>query len=503
MIRGDSGVVDRWLRTLVQVSDEAIVVVDAEGRLLLWSQAAERLYGLKATAVLGRNVSEIWPDGAGTAVFLGQPDQEPSTACEAEFPRPNGPPVEVAVRRAAVLGSDGRAVAVIIRSTDRNEAQVADRLRESEERFRLSFLSSPIGKAIVGLNGQFLSVNSALCDIVGYRADELLAKTFQEITRPEDLKEDLAHVERLLKGEIPQYQMEKRYERKDGSVVWVQLNVTLVRARSGAPLYFLAQIQDITVRRQHSAAMEAVNEQLRVADELKTRFVANVSHELQSPLTVILGFADILAEPDGTPDPETLQTAVSAISRQARRLKRIVADLLALSRLDVGVSVEPEPLPLRSLLGTVLADSSDDPTRWELVVPEGLTAFADPDRLAQIIANLVANAERHGAPPYVLEVSRDEADTVAIRVSDHGAGVPPEFVPYLFERFARGDRSGSGEGSGLGLAISQGLARSQGGDIRYEPHEPSGATFVVTVPESASSARSAPGPHLDPALPSL
>ena len=498
-----SGAVERWLRTLVQVSDEAIVVVGADGRLLLWSPAAERLYGRRATALLGRNVSEVWPDGSGTAVFLGRPDQEPSGVCEAEFPRPNGPPVHVAVRRATVVGSDGRAMAVVSRSTDRNEAQVADRLRESEERFRLSFLSSPIGKAIVGLNGQFLSVNPALCDIVGYQADELVAKTFQEITEPEDLKEDLAHVERLLKGEILQYQMDKRYERKDGSVVWVQLNVTLVRARSGKPRYFLAQIQDITARRQHSAAVEAANEQLRVADELKTRFVANVSHELQSPLTVILGFADILTEPDGSPDPETLQTAVSAISRQARRLKRIVADLLALSRLDVGVPVEPEALSLRSLLGTVLADSSDDPTRWELVVPEGLTAFADPDRLAQIIANLVANAERHGAPPYVLEVSPAEGETVAIRVSDHGSGVPPEFVPYLFERFARGDQSGSGEGSGLGLAISQGLARAQGGDIRYEPHEPVGATFVVTVPDSTAADRSTPGPRLDPALPSL
>ena len=132
--------------------------------------------------------------------------------------------------------------------TERERAEKA--LQESEQRFRNSFRDAAIGMALVGTDGRFLQVNRALCRIVGYSEEELLEKTFQEITHPEDLDADLDHARRMLAGEIETYQMEKRYLHKEGHVIWILLSGSLVHDEDGEPLYFIAQIQDMTDRKR-------------------------------------------------------------------------------------------------------------------------------------------------------------------------------------------------------------------------------------------------------------
>lgn len=142
--------------------------------------------------------------------------------------------------------------------TARKQAEEA--LRTSEEQFRSAFDYAAIGMALVGLDGRWLKVNDALCRIVGYSEAELLPKTFQDITHPDDLDADLGFVRQVLAGEIKTYQMEKRYFHKLGYVVWVLLSVSLVRETDGQPLHFIAQIQDITLRKKvEDALMEERN----------------------------------------------------------------------------------------------------------------------------------------------------------------------------------------------------------------------------------------------------
>jgi PAS domain S-box-containing protein len=139
----------------------------------------------------------------------------------------------------------------------RDEAEAAnEQLRVSEERFRLTLEEAPIGMALVSLDGHFVRVNRALCEIVGYDAAELTGLTFQAITHPEDLDADLAFVDRLTRGEIPRYQLEKRYIRKDGTPVDVLLSVSIQRSRAGAPLHYISQIEDISDRKRAEAARE-------------------------------------------------------------------------------------------------------------------------------------------------------------------------------------------------------------------------------------------------------
>jgi PAS domain S-box-containing protein len=140
-------------------------------------------------------------------------------------------------------------------------------LREATERFRLAFDGAPIGMALVAPDGRWLQVNAALCEIVGYSAEELLPMTFQDITHPDDLDADLELVNQVLVGEIPGYSMEKRYFHADGHVVWINLSVSAVRDPAGAPLYFISQIEDVTERRRASAELALAEERFRALVE--------------------------------------------------------------------------------------------------------------------------------------------------------------------------------------------------------------------------------------------
>ena len=157
--------------------------------------------------------------------------------------------------------------------------QAENRLRESEERFRGAFDFAAIGMAIVGIDGQWLRVNKSLCRIVGYSEDELLARDFQSITHPEDLKPDLDLVRQLVEGAIPNYHMEKRYIHKDGHEVCVLLSVSLVRDQRGDPLYFVSQIQDITARKRAEEELRQLSSQLLKLQDEERRRIARDLHD--------------------------------------------------------------------------------------------------------------------------------------------------------------------------------------------------------------------------------
>jgi len=149
--------------------------------------------------------------------------------------------------------------------------RVEERLGESQARFSSAFRDATIGMALVGIDGRWLQVNPALCELVGYKEDELLATTFQAITHPDDLDADLAFVRRMLAGEIRTYQMEKRYFHKKGHSVWILLSVSLVLDAVGQPHYFISQIQDINERKR-------ITEELRESEARLQAILENSSN---------------------------------------------------------------------------------------------------------------------------------------------------------------------------------------------------------------------------------
>jgi PAS domain S-box-containing protein len=169
--------------------------------------------------------------------------------------RPDGTVTWVGVHLAPTSDPSGGAPVVVAHVTDigaRKRHRQA--LAEAEEHFRRAFDNAPIGMALVVLDGRWLRVNRAVCEITGYSETALLVRSFQGITHPDDLDADLAYVEDVLAGRRRGYQMEKRYYHADGHVIWVMPFVSLVRDAGGRPPLFLSQIEDITERKQAVSA---------------------------------------------------------------------------------------------------------------------------------------------------------------------------------------------------------------------------------------------------------
>ncbi|MDE3189307.1 MAG: GAF domain-containing protein [Acidobacteriota bacterium] len=217
-----------------------------------------------------------------------------------------------------------------------------------------------------------------------------------------------------------------------------------------------------------------VHEETVRLDQMKLNFVAIASHELRTPATSIYGLLTTLRARRDELAPDVRTELEETAWHQADRLRRLIEQLLDLSRLDAkSIDVRPQPIVLQRTLAEIV-NGGDDVV---LKVDPSLAVVADPLVIERVVTNLVANARLHGEPPVLVEAEARDRH-FRISVADQGPGVPGELVPRLFERFERG----GGGGSGLGLAIAKAYANAHGGDLYYQPG-PSGARFELVLPK--------------------
>lgn len=229
---------------------------------------------------------------------------------------------------------------------------------------------------------------------------------------------------------------------------------------------------------------------LRDLDELKTNFIAIASHELRTPAAVAHGIASTLHQRGHLLTEEQLDQLRRALFEQTDRLRGLVEQLLDLSRLEAtGIAIEPEPIAVhRRVQELALVLGGDRARALELDVPQDLEALVDPTAFDRIVANLMTNAFKYGRPPVLVSAERSDRH-FRLAVEDRGEGVPPEFIPNLFERFTRDTASSRREhGAGLGLSIAQQYAEAHGGLILYRPAAPRGARFELVLPLSHDEA---------------
>jgi signal transduction histidine kinase len=223
-----------------------------------------------------------------------------------------------------------------------------------------------------------------------------------------------------------------------------------------------------------------VHEQTVALDALKANFVAIAAHELRTPATSVYGVLVTLLERDGQLDDDLRRELLRVGVEQGERLRRLLEELLDLSRLDAReVTVKPKPLKLARVLKEIVLEVLPNGATVEVDVPDDVVAVADPLVLDRILSNLLINAVRYGAEPITLSAELGDKE-LRISVEDSGEGVSAELLPGLFERFGRSDSPNVG--SGLGLAIARSYGRAHGGDLVYEPGE-RGARFELIIPQ--------------------
>ncbi len=250
--------------------------------------------------------------------------------------------------------------------------------------------------ALVAPDGRWLQVNPSLCEIVGYDETELLATTFQAITHPDDLTSDLSLAQQVLADELRCYQHEKRYLHKRGHIVWVRLSVSLARDTGGRPLYFVAQIEDITDRKCVEEALQRTKQAAEDATRAKSEFLANMSHEIRTPMNGIIGMTELAL---GTMLTRTQREYLELVKISADSLLSVINDVLDFSKIEAGkLELDPVPLVLRDLVADTLrtlafsahAKGLELAFEVDVAVPDHLRG--DPVRLRQILINLVGNA---------------------------------------------------------------------------------------------------------------
>jgi signal transduction histidine kinase len=252
---------------------------------------------------------------------------------------------------------------------------------------------------------------------------------------------------------------------------------TLVRRDFGPRDIELLQI--VAARVALAIGRAQLHEETLLLDRLKANFIAIASHELRTPATAVYGaFATLVGRGDEL-TPELRAELLRVGYEQAERLRRLLEELLDLSRLDAStLAVDPRRLVLRTVVETIVEQSVPTQTPVELDIPGDLAVFADPLVVDRVLSNLLTNAIRYGAPPIRVGAERRDG-RLRITVEDGGPGVPVELRPRLFERFAVG---GAGTGTGLGLAIARAYARAHGGDVIYDPNAPR-TRFGLLLPQ--------------------
>ncbi|MEA2129475.1 MAG: hypothetical protein QOJ85_2366 [Solirubrobacteraceae bacterium] len=279
--------------------------------------------------------------------------------------------------------------------------------------------------------------------------------------------------------------------------------VQLLARGMTAPLRDMAAVATAMARGEHgrevavttndevgelARAFNRMTAELAETDRLRREFVANVSHELRTPIGALQALLENVVEGVSEPDPETMRTMLA----QTRRLGRLVTQLLDLSRLEAGEQpFDIRPFPVRDVLENAAREArlhAPESVVFSIDAPAGLQAAGDPERIHQVVMNLLENAVRYSPRPGHVALRASKAgQAVTLEVCDEGPGIAEDELERVFERFYRGDGSASGGGgAGLGLAIARWIVELHGGTIRAARRDPHGSRMVVTLPAARS-----------------
>ncbi len=369
-------------------------------------------------------------------------------------------------------------------------------LQLSEQRLRTAVEGARLGTFELDLQQQeFTHSDERMTELYGFclketvPLDEALSRV-----HPDDLsglREALQEA-----AQAGSFEHQHRVCRPDGEESWIQLNGRLAQLQGGHGPLLVGVASDITVHKTRETSLTLAAREEAAANQRKSDFISNLSHEVRTPLTGILGFADILTAEQ---DPELLREGAESIRENGKMLLSIINNVLDLSKLEAGkASLHPREVDPRELVAQVCglmegaAQVKDLALRTDCADDLPSTFTTDPDRLKQVLINLLSNAIKFTESGHVcLCVSVDgQSGLLRFAVTDTGPGVAPAFQEKLFEAFEQGAQSdGDREpGTGLGLAISREIVGVLGGGIELSRTGPEGSTFSVLLPLPPESA---------------
>lgn len=326
--------------------------------------------------------------------------------------------------------------------------------------------------------------------MLGYTRDELTGRKWTEISHADELDQNNTLFSYAIEGKLDKYELDKKFVRKDGNILYVNLSVVCQRNDDGSVHHFLTSYVDITERKRYETELIEAKERAEESDRLKTAFLHNISHEIRTPLNSIVGFSSLLNE-DERLNPD-LRYFTDIMLKSSDLLLAIVNDIIDISSIEAGIiKTTLTDLHVNSLLSDLQGQFSKKAGEKGLnlsvssMLPEGQDhIITDSSKLRQILINLINNAIKFTEKGDVSFGCRRINNYIQFSVRDSGIGVPDHLKEKIFERFFQAETPSSifNDGTGLGLAISKSFVEHLGGAIWLESETGKGSEFRFTLP---------------------
>ena len=440
------------LTALLDSAAVGLIALDANGLVRTWNKGAERILGWHQSEVLGQPVPTLLLKKDGTAA-----------------------PVELL--------------------TFENTFILTETSHQTEQRFQAIVEAAPDGIIKVDSAGLIVLVNRSAEILFGYDREELLGQPVEMLV-PEDRRANHVHLRTRYENDPVKRPMGSGLDlygrRKDGSLFPLEISLSPVQFEEGSRV--ISVIRDITERRQAEARIKALQEEhlreVERANQLKSEFLTNMSHELRSPLHTIVGFAELLSEETVGELNEKQKRFIGHIHKDSLHLLDLINDLLDLNKIEAGrLELKRQTFDIAATVEEVLLSMRARAAAKFIAIqtdaPVPLTLFADHLRVKQIMHNLISNAVKFTPENGKIWVAVTGRDGFAeISVTDTGIGIAADQQQAVFDKFYQVNAATKGgyEGTGLGLAITRRLVEQHGGRIWLKSEKGKGSCFTFTIP---------------------